>query len=341
MRFAEPHHLHFLWLALAAFIWVGMSLRAKRRLKRRLGDPALIARLSQEASPRLELAKGWLLGGVIAFMAVALARPQWGETEMRVVRKGIDIMIALDTSKSMLAEDFKPNRLEASKRAIRTLMDRLEGDRVGLMSFAGKSFVQAPLTLDYGAARLFLDSIDVDAIPRPGTALGVLISDAAHAFETEERKHKALVIFSDGEDHGTEPIAQAERVHQEGIRIYCVGFGTLEGAPIPLRDEEGNVTGSKKDREGRVVISKLEEDILRDVALAAGGAYYRATRRGDEIDALYGEISQMEQKELKDEMTRNFEDRFQWLAGLALLGLFVEFFIPQKRRVAGSWTGRS
>ena len=341
MRFADPAHFYWLWLVPAAILLIVYTARRAGRLKERFGDPRLMARLSQEVNVGRVIRKDVLLILTLTFMVAALARPQFGEREVHVKREGIDVLVALDTSLSMQAEDFKPNRLEAAKRAVKTLIKQLKGDRIGIISFAGKSFVQPPLTLDYNAALIFLDQIDVDSISLPGTALGEMIVRATQAFSQEEKKYKALVIFSDGEDHGTKAVAQAKLAAEEGVRIYCVGIGRLDGAPIPLRDEEGRIIGNKKDKAGQVVITKLGEETLREVALVSGGAYYRATRKGTELDKLYEEIYQLEKKQLEDRFTESYVDRFQWFLGFACYLLLVEFFIPERRKVKAAWTARA
>ncbi|MCK5513335.1 MAG: VWA domain-containing protein, partial [Deltaproteobacteria bacterium] len=194
----------------------------------------------------------------------ALTRPQWGFHWEEIKRVGVDVMVAIDVSESMLAEDVKPNRLERAKREVIDLIEMMEGDRIGLIAFAGTSFVQCPLTLDYGACKMFLDYIDTDLIPVPGTAIAEAIRTSLKSFNKRERKSKALIIITDGEDHEGEPIDAAKEAKKEGIKIFTIGVGREGGAPIPLKDGSG---GFKKDRKGDMVITHLDEITLQKIAL--------------------------------------------------------------------------
>ena len=226
------------------------------------------------------------------FLVLALSRPQIGTTLELVKRSGLDIMIGLDISASMLAEDIKPNRLLKAKHAISSFIDRLEGDRVGLIAFAGDSFVQCPLTIDYAAAKLLLDALDVDTISQSGTEISQAIEIAASSFNQEEDKYKVLLFFTDGEDHGKRAIEAAKATVNRGIRIYCVGVGLPnQGTPIPLRQSNGELRGYKHDRNGKPIVTKLEDALLREIAQLTNGNYYQATPGGAEMDRLLAELS--------------------------------------------------
>ena len=274
------------------------------------------------------------------FFVIALSNPQIGKKLEEYTRRGVDIMVALDVSTSMLAEDIKPNRLEKAKHEVGKLVDLLEGDRIGLIAFAGIAHVQCPLTLDYSAAKLFLNILDTDIIPQPGTAMGDAIKRAIPAFNSEERKHKVLILITDGEDHESDPLEIAKEAEKEGIIIYAVGIGSAQGVPIPIYSKYGNQTGFKKDREGNVVTTKLDVLTLQKIAYQTGGKYYLASSGEAELDEIYAEISEMEQKELVSKRFSQYEDRFQIFLALGLVLILLEIIIPEKKREKREWRGR-
>jgi Ca-activated chloride channel family protein len=245
----------------------------------------------------------------------------------------VDIFIALDVSKSMLAEDIQPNRLEKAKHEISKLIDKLEGDRIGLICFAGIAFVQCPLTLDYNAANLFLNDIDTQIIPQPGTAIGSAISLARQSFVSQEMKYKVLVLITDGEDHEGDPVAVAKEATKDGIVIYTIGIGSQQGAPIPEYDSYGNRVGYKKDRSGQVVTSKMDMLTLEKIAFETGGKYYISSSGESELEKIYQEISQMEEKELSSRQYTHFEDRFQIFLVIGLLFLIFETLLSERRKI--------
>jgi Ca-activated chloride channel family protein len=340
LRFAHPQFLHLLWLVPALAVFYYLAFRWKRSALERFGNLALVDRLIASTSRTKQILKASLLVASLLFMSLALARPQIGTRLEEVKREGIDLMIALDVSASMLAEDIKPNRLEKAKHEVASLINKLDGDRVGIIAFAGEAFVQCPLTLDYGAAKIFLDILDTQTIPVPGTAIGAAIGKAVQSFESQERKYKVLILITDGEDHEGNPVEAAERAAQEGVVIYTVGIGSPKGVPIPLFDERGNRIGFKKDRKGQVVTTKLDELTLEKIALATNGKYYRATTGEVELERIYEEISKMEKKELASLKFSQYEDRFQYVLGLAIVFLVAESLIGERRRQREVWRGR-
>lgn len=334
MRFAvQPFEL-VVWLlavpTVAAIIFAAVSLARRRRARASFAEPGLVSRLVPGGSLDRTRAKYALVVIAIVFLGLAAGRPQVG-TRMGVARRrGVDLMIAIDVSTSMRAQDLRPDRLERAKREASSLIGILDGDRVGILIFSGEAFVQCPLTLDYAAATMLLSAIDAGAIPVPGTALGSAIRRATEAMSTQPDRSKVLVIMTDGEDHGSEPVAAAGEAAEAGIRIYTIGLGSTAGEPIPLPRSEGG--GHKRDSEGQIVMSRLDEGTLVDVAEAAGGRYYRATEGEREVAAIGEDISRMEQGELESRMFAYYEERFQipLAAGLALL--LLGSFIPEKRR---------
>jgi Ca-activated chloride channel family protein len=331
MLFGQSLFLYLLILIPFVVVFHLLVGRSRRKAIKRLGNPELIATLSEKVSQSKRRWKAILVLLTIAFVIIALARPQLGSHLELVEQQGVEVMVALDTSLSMMAQDVAPNRLERAKLAVIELMDRLSGARVGLVAFAGTSFVQFPLTTDFEAARLLLDAVDVNTISLPGTAIGDAIRTATRAFSEKELKYKVLILFTDGEDHNTDPIGAAKEAAGQGVVIYAIGFGSPEGEPIPMRDETGAVTDFKKDREGEVVLSKLDETTLREIAQTTGGEYYRATASGKEIVQIATAIEEMDKKELESKLMIRHVERFQIPAALALLALVGEFALTDRK----------
>ena len=332
MRIAQIDFIYVLLILLPlliVFYW--FVLRMKRKAKERFGNLALIQKLSLSFSPKKQRWKVDLILLGVFFLLFSLARPQVGTKLTLMKREGVDIVIAMDVSLSMLAEDIKPNRLEKAKQEVNGLISRMRGDRVGLVAFAGVPFIQCPLTLDYSAAKMFLDIIDVNLIPQPGTAVGDAIRTSVQAFNQKERKYKVLILLTDGEDHDSDPLGAAEEASKEGIRIYTIGIGSVQGEPIPLKDNQGQVTGFKKDKEASVVVTKLDEVTLQKIALTTGGKYYHATSGEMELDKIYDEISKMEKKELEGKLLTQYEDRYQYFLLLSVLFLTIEFLLSERR----------
>ena len=322
MTFGSPQYLYALLAlpALMAFVWWAFARRAA--LVQRIGDPALIERLSMAVNRGMRRRRFvlWFLG--IALIIVALARPQWGSDVQIVEHRGVQVMVALDISRSMLAQDLKPTRLDRAKLEISDLMSRLTGDEVGIVLFSGASFIQFPLTFDYATARTYLRNASPDAITRQGTVIAKAIETAMTGFSEERVSQKIIVIMTDGENHEGDPIAAARQAAEDGAVIYTVGFGSPEGEPVPEYDGQGNVIGYREDDQGRVVITQLDEAALQQVAQAGGGKYFRAVERGA-IAGLVDEIQSFQDESLQSEFNRTNIERFQifLLAGVLSLVL--------------------
>lgn len=306
------------------------AFRKRDRLLALFCGKELVGELVTDIKKGRRRVKAFLSLLAMAFGIVALTQPQWGYHWEEIKRLGVDIIVAIDVSESMLAEDVKPSRLKRAKREVFDLIEMLEGDRIGLIVFAGTSFVQCPLTLDYGACKMFLDYIDTDLIPVPGTALADAIRTATASFSRRERKSKALILITDGENHEGEPIEAAKEAKQEGIKIFPIGVGRKEGVPIPLRGGSG---GFKKDRQGDMVITHLDETTLQKIALETGGSYVSSVTGDMDLDKIYKEgIKQrIEQKQLKSTRKRRWEQRFQWFILCALLFIGLEFFVSERK----------
>ncbi|MBD3288468.1 VWA domain-containing protein [candidate division KSB1 bacterium] len=339
-RFQNIDLLHLLWLIPVLTVFFILIFRWKKNALKRFGNLELVEKLTASTSRSKQIFKVSLILCSLLFLILSIARPQIGTKLEEVKREGVDIIVALDVSLSMMAEDIKPNRLEKAKHEIASFIDLLEGDRIGLIAFSGIPFVQCPLTLDYSAAKLFLDIMDQSTIPQAGTAISQAITKALETFEQRERKHKVLVLITDGEDHEGEPLKAAEAAEKEGVVIYTVGVGSVKGVPIPLLDERGRNTGFKKNREGNVVTSKLDEITLEKIALQTNGKYFRASGGEDELRKIYDDISRMEKKELASVKFSQYEDRFQYLLIFGILLIVIETFVSERRKSKKEWRGR-
>ncbi len=333
MSFAEPRFLTSLILIPLLMLFLLWTSRRKKAALAQLGNPTLLERLTATVNRRGLRWRNALWLVALAAMIVALARPQWGTEVQTVEQQGIEIMVALDVSKSMLAEDLKPNRLTRAKLEISDLMDKLTGDELGLVLFSGKSFIQFPLTSDVTTARTFLDAAAPGVISRQGTAIGDAIRTAMTGFDETRASQKVIIIMTDGEDHDTQPVDAANAAAEKGIIIYTIGFGLPEGSPIPEFNDAGEVIGYKKDRNGETVISKLDEVTLQQIALATGGQYYRASAAGNELSALANELDKMKKATLESQFESRKIERFQLFLALAVVVMIAAELIPERKRV--------
>lgn len=329
MRFGHSVYFNLLWLLAALPVFLTWAGNKKRQMLNTFCSPDFHSKLTRQNSTQKQHQKSILLVLTVLFIMLALTRPQWGYQWKDLKQEGVDIIIALDVSNSMLAQDLKPNRLERAKRKITDLLHMMEGDRVGLVAFAGTSFVQCPLTLDYSAAMIFLDILDTDLIPTQGTDLGQAIRTAVEAFSSSEKKSNAIILITDGEDQGGTALEAVELAKEQGVKIFTIGIGQDLGAPIPNPDHTG---GFKKDRKGEVVLSKLNESLIQKIALETGGSYVRSVTGDMDLNKIYLEdIKQtVQKKELKTSRRKLWQDRFQWFAFFALLFLTLEFSISER-----------
>lgn len=338
MRFGDPQAFWYVLAVPACVLFYLWAFRRKRRALNAFGNAALMAKLTSATSRARQAVKAGLVACALLFLVLALVQPQFGTRLELLHRRGVDVIVALDTSMSMLAEDIRPNRLRRALIEIEAFVDRLEGDRIGLVAFAGKSFVLCPLTLDYGAAKLFLDSVDTQIIPVQGTAIAEAIRTATRAFGASERKYKVLVLITDGEDHGGDPVAAAEAAAEAGVRIFCVGVGTPDGELIPVRGD-GRVA-FLKDRQGNYVKTRLDEAALVEIARITDGSYIRSAGGAVGLEEVYSRISEMEKKELGSRKYTQYEHRFQWPLALAVACLAAEALLSDRRRRDTAWRGR-
>lgn len=338
MKFGNPEYF-LLWLLIpfiiGFYIW---SYQQRKKALRRFAALNLIDKLTPSTSLTRQVIKWVLFCSFFFFLVLALVRPRFGVKMEMVERKGIDVIVALDISQSMLAEDIAPSRIELAKHEIGKLISLLRGDRIGLVVFAGESFVQCPLTLDYGAATMFLNAVSTGWVERQGTTLSDAINQSLAAFRTQSRKHKVLILMTDGEDQEGEAVEAARKAAQEGVTIYTVGVGSESGVPIPIKHSGGNVV-YKKDKAGNLVMTKLNPIILEKIALEGKGAYFHAGS-GADLSRIIGDIAQMEKKDLGSSKLTVFEERYQIPLTVALLLLIIEFFIAERVRRKQVWKGR-
>ncbi|MEI7999031.1 MAG: VWA domain-containing protein [Candidatus Omnitrophota bacterium] len=323
MRFANPIILHWLWLLPALWLMLYWFLRRRYQKMTRFAFKGLLDELTPASSFRALKRKYYVLLGAVAFLVFALARPQWGYVVEKVKQQGLDIILAVDVSKSMLTSDVKPNRLERSKLAIKDLLKKVNGDRLGLMPFAGEAFMMCPLTFDYGGFASSLESLSVESIPLGGTNIASTIKGALKAFGTEELKYKALVILTDGEEEQGDALAAALEAKKKGIRIFTIGIGTQEGDLIQVVNSEGAL-GFLKDEQGNYIKSHLNEGLLQRIAFETGGAYVRSSGAEFGLDYLYThELSKWAKRNLQEREQRRYYEQFQWplAVGIILLGL--------------------
>ncbi len=337
LRFEYIDLLYALILIPAMIIlyWFIRQLR-KKNLKK-FGDIQLITQLFPDASGIKPLLKFTLLLTALAFIIIGLANLQVGTKLEKVKREGVDVMIALDVSKSMDAEDVKPSRLAKAKRAISELIDNLDNDRIGLIAFAGDAYLQLPLTTDFSAAKLFLSTISTKIVSKQGTAIGAAIKLAEKSFPKNDKLHRALIMITDGENHEDDAAGAAEDAAKQGIIIHTIGIGTLEGSPIPIF-KRGQQVDFVRDNQGSVVVTKLNPEMLEQIANASNGKFILSTGSNLNLTKLISEIGGMKKKEFGSKIFTDYEDRFQYFFGGAFLLLLIELLLSNKKnKVISSW----
>ncbi len=329
-RFANPQYLIALWLIPALVVLFFIFNKNRKRLLEKFADKELHRTIiSSFSSIKSKIKFGFILAA-LTLMILAFANPQVGTKMTEVKQTGIDVYILLDVSRSMQAEDIKPNRLEKAKYQISNLIQKLRGDRIGLIVFAGDAYIQFPLTTDYSAANLFLSAVDFNSVPQPGTAIASAINMAVKSFDSAATD-KAIILITDGEDHEGDIDNAVENATDKNIKIYTIGLGSPEGVPIPIYDKNGNQVGFKQDNSGQVVLTKLDESILKEIAEKGNGKYYRGNNYEDYLDKIYSDLSKLNQAEFGVKKVTDFEDRFYYFLAPAILLLILELFITDIR----------
>jgi len=330
-RFQHPEILWLLIIVPVLIIVFFINNVMKNRAINRFSDNNLVGKLIPEFSSKKPFIRFVIYHAALVLFIIGLANPQMGSKIAEGKQEGIDIMIALDVSNSMIAEDFKPNRLMRSKMAIEKLVNRLGGDRVGIIVFAGSAYVQLPITTDYSAAKLFLRTIDNNIVPVQGTAIGSAIDLAVESFDIENNTSKTIIVITDGENHEDDAIKKAEEALEKGIIINTIGMGSIQGVPIPVY-RNGRQVDFKKNKSGETVITKLNESMLRDIAEAGGGVFVRASQQDVGLGLLLDNINQMEKKEFGAVVYTDYESRFQYYIGLGLLLLIIDLLLFNKKQ---------
>ena len=330
MKWGNPDIL--LWLPLAVpLLWVFFALlRRRRRALEKLVDPAMIPVLAPRWNPARAKARLWLRGLAFVLLILALARPQWGFHWEEVRRKGLDMVVVLDTSRSMMASDIKPSRLQQAKWGIRDLLRNLRGDRVGLVPFAGSSILQCPLTIDYAAFAMTLDDVYSGIIPKGGTAIEQALRTAIAAFPADGTADRVVLLITDGEDHEGAPLSLLAELKEKNIRIFSIGIGTLEGEMVPAGEGQDAYF---KDRQGQIVKTSLKEDTLQKLALGTGGTYVRSAPGDTGLERVFREsIDSLKRSEQETRTAKIYEDRFLWPIAAALLLLAWEAWLSDRRK---------
>ena len=302
----------------------------KKSAQKKFANLALLKRLSPNQSLFKSVLKLIVLCAAFLFLVLALVNPKIG-TKLETVRsQGVDIVFAVDVSKSMLAEDIAPNRIEKSKQLVTQIINSLGSDRVGIIAYAGKAFPQLPITTDYAASKMFLQNMNTDMMTSQGTAIREAIELAKTYYDDEEQTNRILVIISDGEDHEGDAAEIAEEANDQGIRIFTIGVGNESGGPIPIK-RNGVILNYKKDRNGETVITKLNEDTLREIAQEANGVYINGSSTSEVVDTIKDLLDKMDKKEFESKQIADFKDQFQWFLGFGILFLFIDIFLLERK----------
>ncbi|MCX6155235.1 MAG: VWA domain-containing protein [Candidatus Kapabacteria bacterium] len=321
------------------FILLYIYFRAKRKkLLADFGDSNLIEQLHPNVSPYKPVVKFSIALTALALVIIGIVNPQIGTRVEKVHREGVDVIIALDISNSMKAEDIKPNRLDQAKMAISRLIDKLMGDKIGIVIFAGDAFLQLPITTDYSAAKLFLNTIDCDAIGQQGTAIGKAIDLSVESYvKTEDGKRRALIVITDGENHEDDALGAAQQAAKKNIQISTIGMGSVEGAPIPVF-QNGNKAGYMKDDQGNPVITKLDPMMLQQIAAAGNGRFIRFDPSGTELSQILDDLAKLDKTETESQLFTDYDDRFYYFFIAAVFLFITEFLLSErKNKYIASW----
>ena len=325
LNFAQAQYLLLLLLIPLFFVIQAIVLKIRRNKIRKFGDEKLVSQLMPSYSKGKVWVRLVLFSIGFFFFVIGLSRPQIGAKLKEHETKGAEIMIVLDVSNSMLAEDYSPNRLERAKLAISRLVDKLREDRIGLIVFAGNSFVQLPITTDYVSAKMFLNSISTDSVPVQGTAIGDAINTAMRSFSAQSEKSRAIIIITDGENHEDDPVAAAKQAAELGVRVFAIGVGSPEGKPIPMDGE------LLKDKDGEIVVTRLDETVLQDVAQAGNGVYVRAGNSEFGLNPIIDNIKRMEDERYSSVVFEEFDEQFMYFLGIALFFFVLEMLVGDRR----------
>ena len=325
IHFAQAQYLLLIFLIPVFFVIQAVLLRLRRRKIRKFGDEKLVEQLMPSYSKSKVWVRLTLFSIGFFFFAIGLSRPQIGARLKEQEIKGAEIIIAMDVSNSMLAEDYSPNRLDRAKLAVSRLVDKLRDDRIGLVIFAGTSFVQLPVTTDYVSAKMFLNTIDTGSIPIQGTAMGDAITTCIRSFSQQSDKSRAIILITDGENHEDDPVAAAKQAAEMGIKVFTIGVGSHEGKPIPMNGE------LLKDKDGEIVVSRLDEEVLKEVAQAGNGAYVRAGNSEFGLNPIIEDLKKLEDEKYNSIVFEEFDEQFMYFLAIALFFFVLEMLVGDRR----------
>jgi Ca-activated chloride channel family protein len=334
-RFGNIEYLYLLAIVPVLILLFMILFNLRKKALKRFGNMSVIGQLMPALSFTRPVIKFLLIIMALTSLIFGIARPQFGSKLREIKREGVEIIIALDVSNSMMAEDIKPNRLERAKQAIAKLVDRLVNDKIGLIVFAGDAYTQIPITSDYVSAKLFLNTISTDIVPKQGTAIGSAIDLGMKSFTQQEETSKALIIITDGENHEDDAMEFARLAAEKNINVHTIGIGLPKGAPIPVYT--GGQRNYLKDNSGETVISKLDEDMLKQISASGEGVYIRSTDTRVGLDKLFDEINKMEKQEMEARIYSDYDERFQYVFAVGLFFLLLEFFILERKN---KWLSR-
>ena len=325
IHFAYAQYLLLIFLIPVFFIVQAVLLRIRRNRIRKFGDEKLVSQMMPSYSKSKVWVRLVLFSTGFFFFVIGLSRPQIGARLKEQEIKGAEIIIAIDVSNSMLAEDYSPNRLERAKLAVSRLVDKLRDDRIGLVIFAGTSFVQLPVTTDYVSAKMFLNSIDTGSIPIQGTALGDAITTCIRSFSAQSDKSRAIILITDGENHEDDPVAAAKQAAEMGIKVFTIGVGSPEGKPIPMNGE------LLKDKDGEIVVSRLDEAVLQEIAAEGNGAYVRAGNSEFGLNPIIDDLRKLEDEKYSSVVFEEYDEQFMYFLAIALVFLVLEMLVGDRR----------
>lgn len=329
-RLENPEYLYLLIIIPILVVLFIYTRYLRRKKLSQFGDIRLIAQLNPDTSGYKPAVKFSLMLAVLILLIIGLANPQIGSKMIEIKREGIDVVIAMDVSNSMLSDDIKPDRLSRAKQLVSKLIDRLQNDRIGIVVFAGDAFKQLPLTTDYSAAKLILSTIDNSTIPLQGTAIGKAISLGIESFPEDDKKPRVMIIITDGENHEDDAIGMASEAAKKNIIIHTIGMGTIKGGPIPVYGNGGR-KDFMRDKDGSIIITKLDATMLQQVASAGNGTFIRSADSDPDLSSLLNKIAKLDKKEYGSKLYTDYDDKFQYIFALALMLIIIEFMLSERK----------
>ncbi|GHV21314.1 membrane protein [Bacteroidia bacterium] len=326
-RFEHPEYLYLLFSLPALLALFILSMIQKKKALKRFGYMPTIRLLMPDVSLKKQYYKFWILLACIALFVFIIARPQFGSKLETVKKKGVEVMVCLDVSNSMLSNDITPTRLEKSKQILSKLVDNLKDDKIGLIVFAGDAFIQLPITSDYVSAKMFLSSINPSMVPTQGTAIGAALNLAMKSFTPSETSEKTIILITDGENHEDDALGAAKAAAEKNIKVNVLGVGSTQGAPIPV----GGANNFLKDAQGNVIITQLNEQMCQEIAAAGNGIYTRTDNTNSALKAIQSEIDKMSKSDIESKVYSDYDEKYQILAWIVLFLLILEFFIMDRK----------